>query len=328
MFVPTSPTHIARNDIHDGVNIANLVGSMFIGNILNWMLFGALIMQLNTYYQNYPNDRLALKIFVYFVFFLDVVQTVLLTHHGWWWIITTWCEPQMFTQVVWSAPVIPFMSGLISAVVQVFYAWRIWTLTRTSIMRAICVLIVLLAVMQSTIAMVSGLIVSQNPVLSTLLGLSKEFSTWLAGSFVADIIITMCMTYILVQARNKSAWGPTETLLTKLINRIIQSGAATVIIAAIDLGLFVTVPDTNYYFVPSYILAKIYSNSLMLNLNLRRPNGNYYVTEQSSNILPLSALRGEPSGLQVRVQQTTQNDTKWTVGSEGAIDPTTTTQKD
>ncbi|KAJ7182055.1 hypothetical protein C8R46DRAFT_1069088 [Mycena filopes] len=258
-------------------------------------------MQLNTYYQNYPNDRLALKIFVYFVFFLDVVQTVLLTHHGWWWIITTWCEPQMFTQVVWSAPVIPFMSGLISAVVQVFYAWRIWTLTRTSIMRAICVLIVLVR---------------------------KSFRTRfiVSRSFVADIIITMCMTYILVQARNKSAWGPTETLLTKLINRIIQSGAATVIIAAIDLGLFVTVPDTNYYFVPSYILAKI--NSLMLNLNLRRPNGNYYVTEQSSNILPLSALRGEPSGLQVRVEQTTQNDTKWTVGSEAAIDPTTTTQKD
>ncbi|KAJ7346296.1 hypothetical protein DFH08DRAFT_1008387 [Mycena albidolilacea] len=72
--------HIARSDIYDGVdNIADFVGSIFIANILNWMLFGVLIMQLSlpsvssgpveelkpldTYCQNYPNNRLGLRIF-------------------------------------------------------------------------------------------------------------------------------------------------------------------------------------------------------------------------------------------------------------------------
>ncbi|KAJ7186882.1 hypothetical protein C8R46DRAFT_1342168 [Mycena filopes] len=308
MLLPTMPSLLARSDIHDGVNIANLVGSIFIGNILNWMLFGALIMQLNTYYQNYPNDRLGLRIFVYSVFLLDVAQTVILTHHGWWWIITAWCNPAIFTDVIWSASCIPFLSGLISAIVQIFYAWRIWTLTKTWFMHAVCVLIVLLALMQSIIAMVSSIIVTQTPVLATLLSLSDEFSTWLAGSFVADIIIVACMTYVLSQARNKTAWGPTESMLTKLINRIVQSGAATVIVAAIDLALFVRIPDTNYYYVPSYILAKIYTNSLMLNLNLRKPNAAHN-SELGTNILPLASYHSE--GVRVRVEHTTHDDIKW-----------------
>jgi len=293
--------HIARDVVQQGVNIGEIVGPIFIGNSLNYLLFGTLIMQLNTYYRNFPNDRLALRALVYTVFFMDLVQTVLLTQNGWWFIITAWGSPEMFTQVVWSASVIPIMTGLISAVVQIFYAWRIWTLTSSLFMHGISILVVLIAVMQCTIATVAGSIVSRNPLLTTLLGLSNEFSTWLAGSFVADIIITACMTYILTQARNRSSWAASETMLTKLVNRVIQSGAATVVIAAVDLALFVQLPETNYFYVPSYILGKIYTNSFMLNLNLRRPNGPGPYGDQT---LPLSTLRADG----VHVERSTHRD--------------------
>ncbi|KAF7373113.1 hypothetical protein MSAN_00519100 [Mycena sanguinolenta] len=169
-----------------------------------------------------------------------------------------------------------------------------------------------LALLQSLIAMVSALILSQNPLLSTMLSLSNEFSVWLAGSFVADTIITICMTYILSQARHATAWGPTESMLTRLINRVIQSGAATVIVAAINLAIFIKLPETNYYYVPAYILGKIYTNSLMLNLNLRRPNGTY-VTGHGNDVLHLSPLPTLREEVHIRVEQhTALNDTKWT----------------
>ncbi|KAF8199405.1 hypothetical protein K438DRAFT_1823537 [Mycena galopus ATCC 62051] len=60
-------------------------------------------------------------------------------------------------------------------------------------------------------------------------------------------------------------------MLTKVIHRIIQSGAASAVCAAIDLSIFVGFPSTNYHVVPAYILGKMYTNSLMLTLNLRRP---------------------------------------------------------
>ncbi|KAJ6562131.1 hypothetical protein B0H19DRAFT_944073, partial [Mycena capillaripes] len=89
----------------------------------NWMLLGTLIMQLNTYYQNFPSDRLGLRILVYTVFCVDLVQTIILTQHGWWFVVTTYGDPSRFNEIVWSAPVIPIMSGLVSAIVQIFYAW-------------------------------------------------------------------------------------------------------------------------------------------------------------------------------------------------------------
>ncbi|KAJ6550335.1 hypothetical protein B0H19DRAFT_952166, partial [Mycena capillaripes] len=181
---------------------------------------------------------------------IDVVQTVILTHHGWWWIVTTYGDPSRFDEVIWSAPCIPFLAGLTTAIVQIFYAWRIWTLTTNIFMHGLSILIVLIALLQSLIAMVSGLIVSQNPLLSTLQSLDNEFATWLAGSFADDTIITICMIYILSQAKNRTSWGASETMLTKLINRIIQTGAATMVLTAIDLAIFLQIPDTNYYYVP------------------------------------------------------------------------------
>ncbi|KAJ7182494.1 hypothetical protein C8R43DRAFT_6212 [Mycena crocata] len=61
-----------------------------------------------------------------------------------------------------------------------------------------------------------------------------------------------------------------ETLLTTLINRVVQTGAVTVVCAAVGFGLYLGFPTTNYEYVPSYILGKLYTNSLVLTLNLRR----------------------------------------------------------
>ncbi|KAJ7152980.1 hypothetical protein C8R46DRAFT_479425 [Mycena filopes] len=307
-------------------NIAAIVGPMFIGNILNWMLFGTLIMQLWTYYHNFPHDSRPLRGLVYLVFFMDAVQTVLLTHHGWWFTITIWGVPDKFEELVWSAPTIPFMAGLISGSVQCFYAWRIWVLTNNKWMHGVSVLIVLVALTQALNAMVAALICSQTPVQETLIRLHPQFSTWLAGSLANDVVITTCMLWILTRAKNQSAWGPTESLLTKLIHRVIQSGATTVVVAAVDLALFVRFPAENYHYVPAYILGKVYSNSFFLTLNLRRPQTGAYSDHiiNTQDSIQLRGAIGQDSTLRAngssdelkfasRDQQNTLNGTEHTV---------------
>ncbi|KAK6978084.1 hypothetical protein R3P38DRAFT_3236178 [Favolaschia claudopus] len=282
-------------------NIADIVGPMFIGNILNWMLFGTLIMQLYTYYQNFPSDPRGLRFLVYLVFFMDAVQTVLLTHHGWWFTITIWGVPDRFEEIPWSGPTIPFMAGLVSATVQMFYAWRIWILSKNKLLHGASVVIVLAALTQGISAMVAAMICASDPIQETLIRMHPEFSTWLAGSLANDIVITGCMLYILTQAKSQTTWGPSETLLTKLINRMISSGSATVVVAAVDLALFVKYPANNYHYVPAYILGKIYSNAFFLNLNLRRPQRGQYSESNMINTQPTNdsyQLQGA-----IRVQQ-------------------------
>ncbi|KAJ7275879.1 hypothetical protein C8J57DRAFT_1466536 [Mycena rebaudengoi] len=258
MHIPAVISLSTRTEIREilEVNVAKVVGPIFIANILNWMFMGTLIMQLYTYYVKFPSDRLGVRILVYTVFTLDAAQTIMTTHHGWWSIVTTWSNPLLFDYVIWSASMIPFMCGLIAGIVQVFYAWRIWMLSPNKFMQAIAVIIVTML---------------KNPSQQHLLHLHPEVSTWLAASLADDILITACMTYILAKAKSQSFSTRSETMLTALIGRVIQTGAATALCAIVDLALFVLYPTVNYYFVPGYILGKFYTNSLMMTLNLRRP---------------------------------------------------------
>ncbi|KAJ7159466.1 hypothetical protein C8R46DRAFT_1194813 [Mycena filopes] len=249
--------------------ISNSFLLQFIGNILNWMLMGTLIMQLYTYYQNFPQDRMTIRILVYGVFIVDLAQTAILTHHGWFFIIDAWGRADKFDTVPWSSTMIPILCGFVAATVQIFYAWRIWMLTTSRFVRAVAVLIVLTALMQGLAAIITGFDSLDNPTQTNLIRLHPEFSLQLGGSFACDILITVCMTYVLAKARARTFWASSETMVTNLINQVIQTGMATAVCAAVDLALFAGFPHTNFHFVPAYILGKF--NSLMLTLNLRRP---------------------------------------------------------
>ncbi|KAJ7433460.1 hypothetical protein B0H11DRAFT_761188 [Mycena galericulata] len=267
------------------VNVAEVVGPVFIGNILNWMFMGTLIMQLYTYYQNFPTDRTFIKILVYGLFLVDVAQTVILTHHGWFFIVDSWDKASNFNIVPWSSTMIPILCGLVAAIVQIFYSWRIWLLSTNPFLRGMAILITLVALTQGLSAMITGFISLKNPTQQDLIRLHPGFSVWLAGSLAADIMITACMTWILVRAKTRTFWASSETMITMLINRVVQSGAVTALSAGVDLALFVGVSDTNFHFVPAYILGKLYTNSLFLTLNLRRPTNR--ISESES--LPMSA---------------------------------------
>lgn len=54
----------------------------------------------------------------------------------------------------------------------------------------------------------------------------------------------------LARAKNNTILPRTETLLTKLMHRIIQTGAASAVCAAVDLAMFVGFPSANYHVVP------------------------------------------------------------------------------
>ncbi|KAJ7182493.1 hypothetical protein C8R43DRAFT_1116133 [Mycena crocata] len=96
----TPPRAIIREVL--AVNSATAIGPIFIASILNWMLMGTLVMQVWTYYRKFRTDRAVIRILV------------------------IWGKPEMLDVLVWSAAMIPFMGGLVSLIVQVFYAWRIW----------------------------------------------------------------------------------------------------------------------------------------------------------------------------------------------------------
>ncbi|KAJ7898130.1 hypothetical protein B0H13DRAFT_1884366 [Mycena leptocephala] len=114
----------------------------------------------------------------------------------------------------------------------------------------------------------------------------------------------------LARAKSRTSWATSETLLTNLINRVIQSGAVTSVCAAVDLAVFAGIVDTNFHFVPSYILGKLYTNSLMLTLNLRRPT--YKIPD--ADLMPMSGLRSQDVSVQFKPTTDVEGSTPDNVG--------------
>ncbi|KAJ7139093.1 hypothetical protein C8R44DRAFT_763882 [Mycena epipterygia] len=282
-----------HNDEVLAIDVGSIVGPIFIGNILNWMLMGTLLSQMYTYYQKFARDRISIMILVYTVFCLDIAQTIMLTDHGWWFIITIWGKPEDFDFVPWSAAMIVFMCGLIAGIVQLFYAWRIWVLARSKIVVAIAIIIVLTALTQSFSAMVTSILLLREPNQRTVLRLHPGFTVWLAGSLITDVLITSCMTYTLYTAKTRTAWAASETLLGRMVKITVQTGLATVVTACIDLFLFIHFTANDFHLVPAYILGKLYSNSLLLSLNLRnsRSQAEHAFPTQPEDSLPMHYFR-------------------------------------
>ncbi|KAF8867945.1 hypothetical protein BD779DRAFT_1177119 [Infundibulicybe gibba] len=90
--------------------------------------------------------------------------------------------------------VLPIMNAFLAAIVQIFFAWRIWFLNRTVVGRIFVVLIGIIAIIESTGSII---MISLN---------KSSISTyvpplWLSGNLLADILIASSMLYTLGASR-------------------------------------------------------------------------------------------------------------------------------
>ncbi|KAI3612644.1 hypothetical protein WG66_014665 [Moniliophthora roreri] len=298
------------------------------------------------YYTTFRGDKRFLRTLVYGLFFLDFAQTLMCTQFAWHYAVDIWNEPQELNGIIpWTAGVIPIVGGfggsllhvrnrldsndqLVSMCVQFFYAWRIWTLGKNTIMKGLACLICFVSFAQGMSAVVAGFIGSPNTTQQTLLRLHPAFSLWLAGSFVADVLITMSMFWILHNAKTNSSFARSEALINRLISNTIQTGALTVVVATVDLALFVRLTDATYHFVPAYILGKLYTNSFMAMLNARTSTSAGSVASSSggtsSGSYGMMNFRSNPNSKAQRHQSsapTSPGGVLVTQGSRTFVDP-------
>ncbi|KAJ7146680.1 hypothetical protein C8R44DRAFT_17678 [Mycena epipterygia] len=228
-----------------------------MGNTFNWMLTGILVVQVHDYWRNFPQDATTIKSLVYGVFLLDLTQTAFGAHETWWFVVQNWGNLPSLQEGPWTSVLSPILCGLISAIVQIFYAFRIATFGSNAILRLLATLIVLLALAQSLTAIVASSLLQLNSTQQNVIRLHPLFSFWLAGSFVTDIIIAASMTWMLHTDKFHIRNARRNSIVNRLIMAGIQTGALTVICAGVSLALFSKYTKKNYYFAFTYILGKL-----------------------------------------------------------------------
>ncbi|KAF9460302.1 hypothetical protein BDZ94DRAFT_1311674 [Collybia nuda] len=264
-------------------NIAFLTGPPLLGIMLNWCLLGILIVQIYVYRLHFHNDKTWLKSFgilssllvghftddvvfiVYILFFLEMIQTGLSTADAFHWFAYGFGNMNTLGTAYISAFDAPIMNSFMAFMVQLFYSWRLWILSKSR------VLVMVIVIVGGTQA-IGGLVMGVQTAIDNRVSAKEvpSLTVWLVGSVVADAVIAVGMTYYLLKARrNIRRTGKTDDIILRIVRLTIETNSLSAGIAIITLATYIAFPNNNLSFCPSYVLGKVYTNSVMVGLNNR-----------------------------------------------------------
>ncbi|KAK0223770.1 hypothetical protein IW262DRAFT_1458814 [Armillaria fumosa] len=229
-----------------GYPIVELSGPIIVGCLLNWGLFGTLSVQLYLYYLAFPNDRRFTKYLVYGIYAIEVVQTTFITHD----VFATFgygfgdLDSLTADRLYWFT--IPIMIAIAAGIGQIFYAYRIFVLSKSRILSIFIICISL-----------------PNFVASIFTGIY---------SFQAGIITELTSRKLHIAAglmHSTTNFRRTRILVTKIIRLTIETGSVTAVVALLSAVLFIVFPGQTFYMTPTLIMPKLYANAVYMVLNSR-----------------------------------------------------------
>ncbi|PBK74734.1 hypothetical protein ARMSODRAFT_1080422 [Armillaria solidipes] len=264
-----------------GYPIAELSGPHILGCLLNWGLFGALSVQqivsngfsLDLYYLAFPNDRRFTKYLVYGIYVIEFVQTMLVAHDAFATFGYGFGDMDALTGMnfFWLAG--PIMSAVGSCVGQVFYAHRIFIVSKS---RIIPIFILCVSLTSSAVTMMIGI---GNYKVGNITKLNNRKTCIAVGiscgtAALCDILIAICMTYyassfFLSLMRSTTNFRRTRMLVTNIIRVTIETGSVTAVVALLSSVLFIAFPHQAFFMTPYSLVSTLYANCVYIVLNSR-----------------------------------------------------------
>ncbi|KAF9071597.1 hypothetical protein BDP27DRAFT_1401409 [Rhodocollybia butyracea] len=259
--------------------IAATLGIWIVALFLATILYGMGILQGWLYFQWYHKDGWNLKVMVLAVMCLETVQIctsfaatydVVIEHFG---------DMDAIYTISWFEPT-QLLAGYLSAlIVQLYFASVVYQLNGPGVKRWLfTVPIVLLAIVEI------GATIAQVVLIKTMIHSFKDmgrikwiYSLLSSASFACDVLIAVAL-YITLKSKRTNiqefgghGYFPSRTnrILHKLTVYAINRGVLTAVTAAVNLILFLSKPNTFYYFIGLLTSSKLYMNSMLASLNSR-----------------------------------------------------------
>ncbi|KAL1674791.1 hypothetical protein EV122DRAFT_269110 [Schizophyllum commune] len=278
---------------------ANSFGGMLLGTYFNLILWGVSITQTYLYFGVYSErDRMFIRIFVGFVFLADSVQAVFTMIYMYQTLISRFGEEKALNVATWVFSTDPALTGIIGGCIQLFFAWRIFVLTKSWLL--LCT-VALFSIGTLLAGIGTGIAAHIVPEFANFQEFKPVVIIWLAASAAADILIAVTLAWYL--RNHKTGFESTDNYIDRLIKMTVQTGMVTAVWATIDLLLFL-LDNSGNHLIFNFCLAKLYTNSLMSSLNSRGGWG-YSSQSQSTPAVSSGAKTFSGGRTQVQVGQTT-----------------------
>ncbi|KAJ7580222.1 hypothetical protein C8J56DRAFT_1104200 [Mycena floridula] len=240
------------------------IGVMILGVVFSALLFGISIVQLNFYLYWYEKDRFYLKSVVVFVVLMDAFHLGLVIHAIYYYSVVNYNNPSALQYVVWSAVIEAVPTAITACIVQGFYAYRIWGLSKSYIATGLVALMISATLGCGITWLVKAM---QSPTFLELREVSPITITINALSAGGDVYIVVVLCFLLYRAR--TGFKKSNKMISRLIMFMVETGICTTLFAIGSLVAVATSPDSLIYSFFYFCIGRLYSNSLLAALNAR-----------------------------------------------------------
>ncbi|KAJ7164528.1 hypothetical protein C8R46DRAFT_1221031 [Mycena filopes] len=251
--------------LQPGAPLDNTMGSILLGVIVSAILYGISLLQCLFYFTRYGRDPTYLKTLVASTVFFDTIHLALVVHTAYHYLITNYYRNDTLQVMIWSVSLEALPTGLTAALVQCFYAFRVWKMSQHNVVLTGFILVLVVATSGCGTAWV--VLALRAGTYEKLLRISPLTISINALSSTADVLITSTLCFMLYRTRPASL--ETETMVNRLILFTINTGLLTSLCALASLISLIISPKTLIYASFYFCIGRLYSNALLASLNAR-----------------------------------------------------------
>ncbi|KAG0702835.1 hypothetical protein DFH29DRAFT_485354 [Suillus ampliporus] len=269
-----------------GLTVAGIsFGPLLVGFVLNTILYGALVTSVLLYFSSFKSDGAWIRLLVTTIWLLSTANVILEFVFLYDTLIIHFGDEDALSRANWVFSLLPCITGTVSTLVQLFFAWRIRILTSSVWLVGI---IVFLASAAFLCGIGTTIAINMVPVFTQFHRFEVVFVIGLASSAVDNLLITGLLVRSLRE--HKTGFMDTDHIIKKIIRVTLQTGLLTAIWTLVDLAVYIALTD-GMHLIFNQSLAQFYTISLMSTL-IARPRDNSYTD--------FTVVNGEQSERRVR----------------------------
>uniref|UniRef100_A0A0W0ETF3 DUF6534 domain-containing protein n=1 Tax=Moniliophthora roreri TaxID=221103 RepID=A0A0W0ETF3_MONRR len=235
--------------------------------------------------------------FVVSLYVANILNTVFIAVYLYNSLISNFGDVQNLFVANWVFATDPVLTGIIAAMAQLFFAWRVRIVTSSNWLGLLVVACTLVG-LAGAVASMAGVL--HHPRFIEFRIFKASVLVWLMGGCVADIAIALILVEYLESTRLDfipltSSWIVSFGVGAHKYDQMasvypstvtVQTGLTTSVCAIVDLVFFLVNP-TGLHLIFNFPLAKLYTVSLMSSLNSRA-----VISKGEPHELPLSGSSG------------------------------------
>ncbi|TFK84676.1 hypothetical protein K466DRAFT_665004 [Polyporus arcularius HHB13444] len=245
--------------------LTNTYGAVLISSFIGLGLYGLTCSQTFHYYRLFPKDFTFHKALVPAILITDTFHSITLIHLCYHYLIDNYYNPLGLLKAEWSIQVMPLSTGIVLILCQSFYARRIWLVDRR--FRWIIGFVMVLILVEAGTIAASGYYGLTSSGFAEFVPYTWLNSVSFALATATDLILMILFGVIL--RGSKTSFKTTRRGLDTLA---VYAAVATLLNTALTIPALIASivsKDTFIYMALSIPTVKIYTNGVLMFLNLR-----------------------------------------------------------